>query len=452
MVLKLHSKPEFPEQWIPLFQPAPADWPIKTAYGGRGGAKSWSFVRAQLILAVKRPLFWLHARELQRSIKESVHKLIADQITALQMNYLWEVREQEIVGANGSRQVFAGIRNNITAIKSMEGLDGASVYEANGVPKPSWEIFLPTIRRDAPHGPFGKGSEVWIEFNPELETDDTYEMFVLKAPPEAILINVNWADNPWFPDILRRQKDAKYRDDPDAARTIWGGKTRRTVDGAIYAKELARAIEDGRVGPNIRPVRGRGVTVSFDLGDQDMTSMWIIQQVGNEHNVIDHYANCGEDIVHFLEVLQERRYNVSRILLPPDAKQQHQAARRLGNLNTIEKQVRAVYPTEGIVQIVPGTKVVTRINVLRALFPRLNFNELTCREGLKSLAHYRYGVNAETQQRTQEPLHDWASHDADALGYYAVKLIEGKRDEPTDEDYEGRVSQFARGHAQGWMQ
>lgn len=447
MGFKLRTAPEFPEKLIPLFQPAL----IKVAFGGRGGAKSWSFVRAQLILAVKRPLFWLHARELQRSIKESVHKLIADQITAMQMNYLWDVKDTEIVGSNGSRQVFAGIRNNITAIKSMEGLDGASVYEANGVPKASWEIFMPTIRRDPPHGPFGKGSEVWIEFNPELATDDTYAMYVANPPDGTVVIEINWRDNPWFPEILRKQKDQKYRDDPDAARTIWGGKTRKTVEGAIYAKELAKAIEDGRVTPNVRPIRGRGVTVTFDLGDQDMTSMWVIQQVGNEHNAIDHYANCGEDIVHFLEVLQERRYNVSRILLPPDATQQHQAARRLGNLNTIEKQVRAVYPTEGIVQLVPGTKKIIRINVLRALFPRMNFNEITCSEGLKSLAHYRFGVNPETGQRTQEPLHDWASHDADSLGYYAVKLVEGKQKaEASDDDY--RVSQFMQGHTHGWMQ
>lgn len=451
MGLKLRTAPEFPEKLIQLFQPAPLFWPVKTVYGGRGGAKSWSFVRAQLILAAKRPLFWLHARELQRSIKESVHKLIADQITALQMNYLWEVKDQEIVGTNGSRQVFAGIRNNITAIKSMEGLDGASVYEANGIPKASWEIFMPTIRRDAPYGPFGRGSEVWLEFNPELETDDTYEMFVLRAPQGAVVVNVNWNDNPWFPEILRKQKDQKYSDDPDAARTIWGGKTRKTVEGAIYAKELARAIEDGRISPNIKPVRGRGVTITFDLGDQDICSWWAVQQVGTEHNVIDHYSNCGFDIVHYLEVIQERRLVVSRILLPPDAKQQHQAARGLA-LNTIEKQVRAVYPTEGVVQIVPATKKLMRINVLRALFPRMNFNEVTCSQGIKSLTHYRFGVNAETGQRTQEPLHDWASHDADALGYYAVKLREGS-DKPVDEERDDyRVSQFAQGHAQGWMQ
>lgn len=449
MGLALRIKPEFPEKAMGLFSPAP----FKVMYGGRGGAKSWSFVRAQLILAVKRPLFWLHARELQRSVKESVHKLIADQITALQMNYLWDVKDTEIEGKNGSRHVFAGIRNNITAIKSMEGLDGASVYEAAHVPKPNWDVFLPTIRKDAPGGPFGKGSEIWVEFNPELANDATYKMFVADPPDGAIVININHQDNPWFPDTLRRQMERMRKDDYDNYLTVWEGKTRRTVEGAIYANELRKAIEDGRIRPDIRPVRGRGMTVSFDLGDRDMTSMWVIQQTGTEHNVIDHYSNCGHDIIHFLEEIARRGHFVSRILLPHDASQSHQSARGLVH-NTIEKQVKAVYQVEGMVQVLPVVKKkALLINALRTLFPRLNFNEITCAAGIQSLTHYRYGVNSQTGQRTQDPLHDWASHDADALAYYAIKMQEGKHEAPaeTDED-DGRVSRWQSGHAQGWMQ
>lgn len=447
MGLVLRIKPQFPEKAMGLFSPAP----FKVMYGGRGGAKSWSFVRAQLILAVKRPLFWLHARELQRSVKESVHKLIADQITALQMNYLWDVKDTEIEGKNGSRHVFAGIRNNITAIKSMEGLDGASVYEAAHVPKPNWDVFLPTIRKDAPGGPFGKGSEIWIEFNPELANDATYKMFVADPPDGAVVIEINHDDNRWFPDTLRRQMERMRKDDYDNYLTVWEGKTRRTVEGAIYANELRKAIEEGRIRPDIRPVRGRGMTVTFDLGDQDATSMWFIQQVGNEHNVVDHYSNCGYDIVHYLEEIARRGHLISRILLPHDATQQHQAARGIA-LNTIEKQVKAVYQQEGVVRIVPATKPTARINALRALFPRINMNEVTCDGGIQSLTHYRHGVNAQGQ-RTQEPLHDWSSHDADALGQYAVALREGQREIERDEEAEeNRVSRWQSGHAQGWMQ
>lgn len=443
----LRTKPEFPDPMVPLFKPAP----YKIAHGGRGGAKSWSFVRAQLILAAKRPLFWLHARELQRSIKESVHKLICDQITAMQMNYMYEVQDTEIIGANGSRHVFAGIRNNINAIKSMEGLDGATVYEAAHVPKASWEVFEPTIRKDPPFGPFGQGSEIWIEFNPELATDDTYQMWVVNAPPEAVVIEINYPDNPWFPETLRRQMERKRKDDYDGYLTIWKGKTRKTVEGAIYAKELQRAIDDGRVNPNVQLVRGKGVTITFDLGDQDICSWWALQQVGTEHNVVSHYSNCGYDIVHYLEEIALRKLLVKRILLPHDAKQRHQAARGLVN-NTIEKQVRAVYPAEGQVVIVPATKPTTRINAMRALFPRMNFNEVACHSGIQSLTHYRYGVNPETRQRTQEPLHDWASHDADALGQYAVKLQEGQRPAPQDDDDDYRAPRRPAGGSLGWMQ
>lgn len=446
----LRTKPEFPEKAMGLFRPAP----FKIMHGGRGAAKSWSFVRAQLILAAKRKLFWLHARELQRSIKESVHKLIADQITALQMNYLWEVLDTEIVGANGSRHVFAGIRNNITAIKSYEGLDGASVYEGTHVPRTNWDVFLPTIRRDPPHGPFGQGSEIWIEFNPELATDDTYAMWVANPPDDAIVIEMNYEDNPWFPEFLRKQMERMRRDDYDNYLTVWKGKTRRTVEGAIYAKELQKAIEDGRISPDIQPIRGRGVTITFDLGDQDICSWWAVQQVGTTHNVVDHYSNCGFDIVHYLEEIVRRKILVKRILLPHDAKQRHQAARGLVH-NTIEKQVRAVYPGDGQVIIVPAIKPTLRINAMRALFPRVQFNEVACHSGIQSLTHYKFGINTETKQRTQEPLHDWASHDADALGQYAVKVQEGQRPAAQEEDddiADGVRRVRAAGGALGWMQ
>src|SRR5579859_7610069 len=92
--------------------------PYKVLYGGRGSGKTWSVCRALLILGVRKKLFILCAREIQKSIKESVHKTLADQIDDLGLGWFYRVLETSIIGKNGTRFTFAGIRNNITAIKS----------------------------------------------------------------------------------------------------------------------------------------------------------------------------------------------------------------------------------------------------------------------------------------------------------------------------------------------
>lgn len=421
--MQLRTAPKFPEKAMALFKPAP----YKVFKGGRGGAKSWSFIRALLILGRKKKLFILCAREIQMSIAESVHKLIADQIEHpdMQMGYFYDILDTEIVGKNGTRFVFAGIRNNIRKIKSYEGIDICACFEANGVPEASWIVLDPTVRRDPPFGPFGQGSEMWVEFNPELATDATYKYWVADPPKGTIIVDINWRDNPWFPERLRAQKDSMKRKDEDLYRTVWEGKTRKTISGAIYAKELGAGIMEERIGPHVKPVKNKGTIFTFDLGDADMTSVWGLQQVGNEHNAVYFKEDCGEDITYFLKWIQDLKCLVSGIWLPHDARQSHQSARGLKH-NTIEKQAKAVYPSAGIVKIIPMVRKVMRINALRALFPRLNINDVVCADGIQALTHYQFDVDPETKERSKEPLHNWASHAADSLGGYAVGLREGE--------------------------
>ena len=143
----------------------------KVAYGGRGSSKSWSFARALIIQAANRPLRILCAREIQKSIKQSVHQLLSDQIQALGLGSFFEVLEAEIRGMNGSSFSFAGLATNtVESIKSFEGVDIVWVEEAQTVSKRSWDILIPTIRKE--------NSEIWISFNPDVDTDDTYQRFV----------------------------------------------------------------------------------------------------------------------------------------------------------------------------------------------------------------------------------------------------------------------------------
>lgn len=410
-------------------------------HGGRGSSKSWNFARALLLLGSNKKLFIVCAREIQRSIKDSVHKLIADQIDPLGLSGFYEVKEAEIVGLNGTKFVFTGIKNNVSSIKSMEAVDIFAVFEADGVSRNSWQIVLPTVRRDAPFGPFGMGSEVWVEFNPNLIDDETYKMWVIDPPQGTVVIELNYPDNPFFPETLRKQMLEMREKNYDDYLTVWMGKTRKTLQGAIFAKELGDAIENGRINPNIKYDRSKGVIVAFDLGRSDMCSLWFMQQVGMNHHAIDFYENCGYGIDHYLEEIQNRKYLIQGIWLPHDGAHETQAAPK-----SIERQCKDVYKTPGIVRVVPRVRASTKINAMRALFPRLSVNESTCAQGIRCLQHYQYGVNKQTGQRSPEPLHNWASHAASSISDYAVMLKEGNK--PKEEEVEQERSYEG---AQGWM-
>src|SRR5215831_794817 len=194
---------DFPAALEPLFQPAR----YKILYGGRGGGKSWGIASYLLLQAAERPTRILCCREFQASIRESVHRLIADRIREHGLSEKFEVLDNAIRSKtrSGSEFIFEGLRHNAGKIRSLEAIDKVWVEEAANVTKSSWEILIPTIRKD--------GSEIIVSFNPELETDETYQRFIAHPPRDAVLMKVNYDQNPWFPQVLRREmEDLRAKD------------------------------------------------------------------------------------------------------------------------------------------------------------------------------------------------------------------------------------------------
>lgn len=198
----------------------------KVAYGGRGSGKSWSVARSLILLALKQKSRILCTRQLQTSIKDSVHKLLCDSIDALGFSKYFEVTRDSIRCYNGSEFIFKGLQNQTNEIKSIEGIDYCWVEEAQSVSKDSWEILIPTIRKE--------GSEIWVTFNPDREEDATYQRFIKTPPPDSIVELVNYNDNPWFPDVLRREMDYDKEVDYGKYEHIWLGKTVIDTDAQIY--------------------------------------------------------------------------------------------------------------------------------------------------------------------------------------------------------------------------
>ena len=204
----------------------------KVAYGGRGGAKSWNFARALIIKATQEPLRILCAREIQKSIRDSVHTLLSDQINNMGLTPNFEIKQNEIIGVNGSKFIFSGL-SDLTAlsIKSMEGIDIAWLEEAQSISKRSYQLLIPTIRKDQ--------SEIWVSFNPDLETDETYRRFIEDPPDNAIIKKVGYKDNPWFPQVLKEEMAYLAKVDPDAYSHVWLGNCVLHSDDQVLSKKVS---------------------------------------------------------------------------------------------------------------------------------------------------------------------------------------------------------------------
>lgn len=382
----------------------------KVAWGGRGGAKSWAFARAILLLGLSGDLRVLCTREVQSSMKESVHQLLKDQIIALGLSNYYRVLDTEIRGPGKTLITFKGLTDP-DALKSTEGVDICWVEEARSVTKSSWAKLIPTIRKP--------GSEIWVSFNPELETDDTYIRFVVNKPPGAVVVHLSYRDNPWFPQDLRLEMEHLKATDYDEYLHVYEGNCRVALEGAVYANEIRETIASGRI-LTVPVERSKPVITFWDLGRGDMTAIWFVQIVGFEYRVVGYYQSSGHVLDHYIAKLEEirlaRKWFYGTAWLPHDGKHQLLASRR-----TIEQQLQdAGFRT----RIVPNISIAEGINAARTIFPRCYFDRDETAEGLNCLRHYHYGVKEKTGARTREPVHDWSSHGADAWRMMGVALKE----------------------------
>jgi phage terminase large subunit len=401
------SLARFPAKLRFLFKPKR----YKVLYGGRGAAKSWGVARALLIQAMQKKLLILCAREFQNSIEDSVHKLLSDQIEKMGLSKFYTIKNNEIEGSNGSRFIFRGLKMNVNSIKSFEAVDIVWVEEAQTVSKNSWDVLIPTIRRP--------NSEIWATFNPLLETDATYQFFVVNTPKDCELVKLNWSDNPFFDadgGILRSAMEHARNTDPDAWLNVWEGHCRNTLDGAIYAKELRQATADGRITKvPYDPIKG--VSTVWDLGFSDATAIWFVQRIGFETRLIDFLEVRQTTVAEILRMMQDssKSYVYDCDFLPHDA----QAKTLAAHGKSIEQLLRAAGRK---VKIVPKLSVTDGINAARTVFANCWFDQVKCADGLNALRHYRFDVDPETGKFSKNPVHDDYSHAADAFRYLSIAI------------------------------
>lgn len=396
---------KFPSKLDFLFNPHR----YKVAYGGRGSGKSWGFARALLLQAANKPLRVLCAREVQRSIKNSVHQLLSDQIQALGLGQFYEVLESEIRGLNGSLFVFTGLANNTAeSIKSYEGIDRVWCEEAQTISKKSWDILIPTIRKP--------DSEIWVSFNPNIDTDDTYVRYCVNPPDNAKVVKMNYMDNPWFGDTLEIERQHSEKTNPDYA-NIWLGDCKAAVDGAIYANEIREAQENNRIttvpyDPMLK------VHVVFDLGFNDSMAIILCQRGVSDIRIIKYIEDNHRTLDSFSSEIRSLNYNWGTMFLPHDGKSRDYKS-GLSAEDIMRKQGWTV-------RIVPVSSIESGIKIARMHFHKCYFDKSANRL-LECLKNYKRSINSSTNE-PGAPLHDEYSHGADAFRYMATSVEQMKNE------------------------
>lgn len=206
----------------------------RVLYGGRGGTKSFAFADRAVTLGAVNKLRFLMTREIQNSIKDSVFRLLCDRIYELGIEPYYDIKRESIKSAAGSEFIFKGLRHNITEIKSTEGIDICWIEEAEKVVQNSWDVLIPTIRKES--------SEIWVSFNPEDEHSATYQKWVAQPPPSTISAHLTYKDNPFFSDALRREMEYDKRTDYEKYLHVWEGQVKRYSDACIFHNKIS--IED----------------------------------------------------------------------------------------------------------------------------------------------------------------------------------------------------------------
>ena len=396
-------KAQIPKKLEFLFKPAR----YKVARGGRGSAKSWSFARALLLTGVSRCIRVLCAREIQLSIKQSVHKLLKDQIELLGLESHYNVLETEIRGINGTEFSFTGLSTlTIDTIKSFEGVDICWVEEGQTISAKSWKILIPTIRK--------MESEIWISYNPDLETDETHIRFTINPPPDCTNVVMNWRDNPFFNQVLDRERLHCLQTDPDSYDNIWEGKCRPAVEGAIYFKQMQMMVDENRI-CNLPYDPLLKVHVVMDLGGPTM-AIGMVQKHLSEIRIIDYIEGGHADLGEYSADLKERRYNWGKLWLPHD-----------GYAKSVQTGMSSYNILKALGWDIPDKKLVNYLSVeegikaVRLLFRQIYIDKVRCERLVECLKRYRRHVNKQTGSEAS-PLHDEFSHGADMLRGLCINI------------------------------
>ncbi len=381
------------------------------SYGGRGSGKTRTFALMTAVWGYKwgmegKPGQILCAREYMNSLDESSLEEVKSAIRSVPwLNSYYEIGEKYIRSRDGLiSYAFAGLRRNLDSIKSKARIILCWVDEAETVSETAWRKLTPTVREH--------DSEIWVTWNPETKHSATHQRFRASKPDDAKIVELNWRDNPWFPEVLNNERLDDKRLRPDMYQHVWEGDMLIHADGAYYAVEMREAFAQDRIA-TVPYDRALPVVTAWDLGVGDSTAIWFAQFVGAEVRLIDYYESSGVGLDHYTKVLNEKGYLYDQHILPHDVR-----VRELGSGKSRYETLMALGCKP--ITIAAQLGVDDGIQAARSMLNRCWFDAEKCERGVDALRQYRREYDDKGMTWRGRPLHDWTSHCADAFRYLAV--------------------------------
>lgn len=427
-----------PPALVPVFT-AP-DKKFRGARGGRGSGKTRTFAKMAAIKGLefasagKRGII-VCGRELMNSLDDSSFAEVKAAILSdpwLAANY--DIGEKYIRTKCGRIDfVFVGLRHNLDSIKSKALILLVWIDEAERVSEAAWVKLIPTVRDDE--------AEIWITYNRERENSATNQRFgKAQLDDDMIFVDLNYDGNPWFPKTLEAERLRDLRDRPEEYPHIWLGEYATAHKGAYFAKFLAAAKEEGRI-CKLALEPGQAIRTYHDLAGSsdkaDAYAMWVVQFVGREIRVLDHYETIGQPPSHHTDWLKEwcirRKIRRAHVYLPHD-----------GAHVLIDDSWKKIWEAASSIEMDEVAYSVTVINnqgkgaanrriaAAKQQFSKIHFNEVPTKPGRDALGFYHERWDTERNIGLGAD-HDWSSHSADAFGM----MCEAYKPPGGEEEYAG---------------
>lgn len=401
--------------FLPLLQPAR----YKGAHGGRGSGKSHFFAELIVEECLRVPgTRAICLREVQKTLAESSKRTIEDKIQALGLGQHFDVQVPMIKTPGDGVISFQGMQDhNAQSIKSLEGYRIAWFEEAQTMSERSLSLLRPTIRLD--------GSELWFGWNPTRKSDAIEKFLRQDKPANAIVVQANWRDNPWWNDTLEQERQLELAKYPDRYEHTYEGAYATAFEGAYFSGLLTKAKAEGRIGKvaadPLLPLRAF-IDIGGSGAQADAFCIWIVQFVGQEIRVLDYYEVVGQVLGEHIAWLRRKEYDQAIIRLPHDGVNENNITGKkyVDHFRDAGFRCDPPLPNQG------RGAASLRIEAVRRIMPKCWFNADTTEPGREALGYYHERKD-ETRNVGLGPEHDWSSHAADAFGLMAVCYEEPSR-------------------------
>lgn len=410
---------QIPDKLVDVFA---CDARYRGAYGGRGSGKTRTFALMTAVIGYQFGMAGIRGqilcgREFMNSLADSSFEEIKSAILSVDWlaNY-YECGDRYIRSIDGNiNYTFSGLRHSLDSVKSKSKILIAWIDEAEPVSEEAWRKLIPTVREH--------NSEIWVTWNPESKDSATHERFRLNPPNNSKIAEINWSDNPFFPDVLNQERLQDKEKRPEIYNHVWEGGFLEFADEAYYNEQFIKVKDEKRI-CRLPRLDSQPCMTFWDIGNSDGCAVIVVQRVGQEYRCIDFYEAWGKPYSHAVQWLQSLGLVWDTMFLPHDAAHERQG--EIDNKSP-KAMLENLMPNVNFEIVARTPEINWGIQQTRDMFPMLWFDELKCEKLIDHLRAYRRKWSTSEKRWLNKPdKSEGHSEAADALRQMAQAYASGQ--------------------------